>query len=158
MSNETPKPSHAKTKLVPKYLRYVFVAIAIIAVILPFFFIGRPTTTLVSGDKKFQLEIVSTAESQQKGLGGRSNMADDHGMIFVFDPPATQCFWMKDMQFALDIIWLNAEKKVTKVAQNISPESYPEKFCSDDATKYVIELNAGQAAKAGIVPGKVLSL
>jgi len=158
MSNETPKPSHAKTKLVPKALRYGFVALAIIAVILPFFFIGRPTTTLVSGGREYHLEIVSTAESQQKGLGSRRNMASDRGMIFVFDPPATQCFWMKDMQFPLDIIWLNSAKQVTKVAANVSPSSYPEKYCSDNATKYVIEINAGEAKKADIAVGDTLKL
>jgi uncharacterized membrane protein (UPF0127 family) len=158
MSNETPKPNHAKTKSAPKLLRYGLVGLALAALILPFFFVGRPTTTLVSGGREYRLEIVSTSASQEKGLGGRQNMAADRGMIFVFDSPETQCMWMKDMQLSLDIIWLNSAKQVTKVAENVSPSTYPEKYCSDDATKYVIELNAGEAKKAGIAVGATLKL
>lgn len=157
MSNETPKPNLAKIKSAPRTLRYGLMAVAFVAVILPFFFVGRPTATLEYGGRKYTLEIVSTAESQEKGLGGRRDMADDHGMIFVFDPPGEQCIWMKDMQFSLDIIWLNSAKQVTKVASGISPETYPEKYCKD-TTKYVIELNAGEAKKAGITPGTTLKL
>lgn len=158
MLNETPKPNRAKTKSAPKLIRYILVGVAIVAVILPFFFVGRMTTTLVSGGRTYTLEIVSTAESREKGLGGRREMASDRGMIFVFDPPGVQCIWMKDMQFPLDIIWLNSVKTVTKVASNVSPSSYPEKYCNDDEAKYVIELNAGEAKRAGIAPGKILSL
>lgn len=85
-------------------------------------------------------------------------MASDQGMIFVFDPPSVQCFWMKDMEFPLDIIWLNRAKTVIKVAANVSPSSYPEKYCSDEEAKYVIELNAGEAKRADIVVGRRLQL
>jgi uncharacterized membrane protein (UPF0127 family) len=159
MSKSTQNSATAKTKSARKtYVRYGLVALAVLALILPFFFVGQPTVTLESGGRSYRLEIVSTAESQEKGLGGRRNMASDRGMIFVFDPPAVQCFWMKDMQFPLDIIWLNSAKKVTKVAANVSPSTYPEKYCGDDTTKYVIELNAGEAKKAGIVPGVTVKL
>lgn len=158
MSNETPKPNPAKTKSVPRTLRYIFVGLAVVAVVLPFFFVGPPTTTLVSGGREYRLEIVGTAASQEKGLGGRRDMASDRGMVFVFDPPARQCMWMKDMYFPLDIIWLNRAKTVTKVVSGVTPSTYPEKFCSDDETKYVIELNAGEASKAGITVGDTLRL
>lgn len=157
MSKSTPNSATAKTRLVPKPLGYGLVGLAVLALILPFFFAGHPTATLKSGGREYQLEIVSTAESQQKGLSDRRNMAESRGMLFVFDPAETQCIWMKDMQFPLDIIWLDATKTVVKVAENVAPSTYPEKYCAD-STKYVIELNAGEAKRADITPGAVLKL
>lgn len=158
MSKPTPNSATAKTKSASKYLSYGLTALAVVAILLPFFFQGRPTANLVSGEKTYRLEIVTTAESQEKGLGGRRDMAQDHGMIFVFGTPATQCFWMKGMLFPLDIIWLDSAKTVTKVASDVSPATYPRQYCSDEKTKYVIELNAGQAKKAGISQGVTLKL
>lgn len=158
MSKSTPSSATEKTRLGSRALRYSLVTAAVVAISLPFFFQSRPTTTLQNEGRKYRLEIVTTAAAQEKGLGGRKNMATDHGMIFVFSKPATQCFWMKDMQFSLDMIWLDSTKRVTKVAANISPATYPEKYCSDVTTKYVIELNAGEAEKAGIGVGDTLRL
>jgi len=143
---------------VPKPLGYSLVVVAVLALVLPFFFVGHPMATLKSTGKQYQLEIVSTAASQEKGLGGRRSMASDKGMIFVFGSPMVQCFWMKDMQFPLDIIWLNSAKQVTKIAANVSPDTYPQKYCSDSTTKYVIELNAGEAEKANMHIGTALEL
>ena len=157
MSKSTQSSATAKTRLVPKPLGYGLVGVAVLALILPFFFVGHPTATLKSGGKAYQLEIVSTAAVQEKGLGDRQHMAADKGMLFVFGTSETQCIWMKDMQFPLDILWLDNTKTVVKVAENVAPSTYPEKYCTD-STKYVIELNAGAAKQADIRVGRHLQL
>ena len=139
--------------------------VAILALLLPFAFAKPATATLQAGKKTYALNIAASTAAQQKGLGGRKSLARNRGMLFVFDAPATQCFWMKDMQFPIDIIWLNSDKQVTRVAANVSPDTYTEasgknsqKFCGDVSTKYVIELNAGEAKQAGLVVGQPVSL
>lgn len=85
-------------------------------------------------------------------------LAKDRGMVFVFDKPGTQCMWMKNMQFPIDIIWLDEAKKVTSIVPNVSPSSYPMQYCGATTTKYVIELNAGETKRAGIKLGDNLQL
>ena len=79
-------------------------------------------------------------------------------MLFVFAKPSVQCFWMKDMQFPIDIIWLDSTKKVTHIETNVDPMTYPKQYCGDDTTKYVIELRAGEAAAAQIAVARTLNL
>lgn len=156
MSNETPKPNPVKTKSAPK--SWIFASIAVVAVLLPFFVSMKPTATLRVGERSYVLNIAASKASQEKGLGGRESLAQDRGMLFVFKAPATQCFWMKDMQFPLDIIWLNSTKQVTYVAANVTPATYPQQYCGDASTKYVVELNAGEAKRAGLIVGQQVSL
>ena len=132
--------------------------IAIAAMGLPFLFIQPPSTTLKTDAKTYTLMIANTDAGRQRGLGGRASLASDRGMIFVFDEAGTECFWMKDMQFSLDMIWLSNDKKITKIETNVTPATYPKQFCGDETTRYVIELNAGEAERAGLHVGMVLSL
>ena len=61
------------------------------------------------------------------------------------------------MKFSIDIIWLDANKKVVQLEKNVPPSSYPNTFCADNA-QYVIELNAGQVRDAKIARGQVFDL
>ena len=109
------------------------------------------------GGQTYHLEMAATPAAQQKGLGGRVAMAHDQGMLFSFDHPALECFWMKDMHFALDIIWLAANQRIGAIEANISPSTYPHTFCPKVSAKYVIELDAGQAAAARLQIGQSLT-
>lgn len=98
-----------------------------------------------------------TPAAQTRGLGGRKSLPVNEGMLFVFAHPGQQCFWMKDMHFPLDIIWLNGSKQVVFIKSNLSPKTYPETFCPPNSAQYVIELNAGQAQKARLHTGETLN-
>jgi uncharacterized protein len=105
----------------------------------------------------YKLEAVIDTQAQLKGLGGRARMPRDQGMLFAYDQSAAgRCFWMKDMRFALDIIWIDSYKKVVTVAPDISPKTYPGDSCPSGPSQFVIELNAGEAQRAGIGPGMTL--
>lgn len=97
----------------------------------------------------FALERADTIMARQNGLSGREEISNNSAMLFIFDKPATQCMWMKDMKFDIDIIWLNEDKKINKVKNSVSPSTYPETFCADD-TKYVIELAGGSLNAYGL--------
>ncbi len=101
---------------------------------------------LAAAGQCYALERAVTNEEHTKGLSGRDNLASQTGMLFVFSQPKEVCIWMKDMRFNLDIVWLNESKTITKIGKNVSPDTYPSTFCSDN-TKYVIELNSGDADK-----------
>ncbi|MFO0920733.1 MAG: DUF192 domain-containing protein [Candidatus Saccharimonadales bacterium] len=104
------------------------------------------------------LEIANTDATRVMGLSGRENMEENSGLLFVFPKPGKQCIWMKDMNFALDIIWLDSDKKITAIKKDVKPESYPDAFCPSDDAKYVIELNSGVSSRAGLQVGQKISL
>lgn len=112
---------------------------------------------LYAPDKNLTVEVVDTPELRSKGLSGREGLDTDSGMLFVFENQSDQnCFWMKDMKFSIDMIWMNDKKQVINVAENISPETYPESFCPNGQAKYGLELNAGTATQAGMTQGVTL--
>lgn len=108
-------------------------------------------------DTRFLLTVADTDSKRAKGLGGRKYMSQDQGMLFVYDQPGKQCFWMKDMHFALDIVWMDVTKKVVHIARTVRPETYPHVICPAVPAQYVIELRAGQATSLDMQTGDTLS-
>lgn len=112
---------------------------------------GYATTKLTSGGKSYTVLLADDTYKSTKGLGYRDNLPANQGMLFPYKVEEQQCFWMKGMKFSIDMIWLDADRKVTAVETNVSPATYPKSFCHDG--QYVLELNAGQAEKAAIRQG-----
>lgn len=115
-----------------------------------------PTIPLRVGDAKFNLEIADTPDERERGLSGRKSLAQDMGMLFVFDQPGPHCFWMKDTLIPLDIIWLNKQKQIVQVKYSAQPGSYPESYCPNQSVSSVVELNAGAVPRQLIIVGKSL--
>lgn len=105
-----------------------------------------------------KLEKVTTEAGRIQGLSDRLSMPQNRGMLFVFDESGQQCMWMKDMHFGLDMLWLNENKEIVKIAENATPDTYPNSFCSEIPAKYVLELNSGLAQKSGLKLGQKLYL
>ena len=101
-------------------------------------------------DVSINVEIAKTNEEKQKGLSGRESLAKDSGMLFIFDPSSTPNFWMKDMKFAIDIIWIK-EGKIIKIDGGIQPPSAgtPDNklkiYTPGASIDKVLEVNAGFA-------------
>lgn len=102
------------------------------------------------------LEHAVTNQARIKGLSDRDSLAQQTGMLFVFERVDEQCFWMKDMRFSIDMIWLSDRKQVLKIERNVSPNTYPNSFCAPD-TKYVLELPANDTQKYAIGTGQILN-
>lgn len=113
---------------------------------------------LTAGHKNYRMEVARTVAAQERGLSGRAYLPRDAGMLFAFDQPGTHCFWMKDMQFALDLLWLNAANQVVYMLPNTAPDSYPHTFCPAVLATSVIELNAGESKAADIRLGDVVQI
>lgn len=101
-----------------------------------------PRTVRV-GAEEYVLERADTYAEREKGLGGRESMCAECGMLFIFEAPGQYAFWMKDMRFPLDIIWLSGET-VVFVAYDV-PSDFPGIIEPAVSADRVIELNAGAA-------------
>ncbi|HKU18984.1 MAG TPA: DUF192 domain-containing protein [Candidatus Saccharimonadales bacterium] len=110
--------------------------------------------TLVSNGHQYSLQVADSDASRQKGLSGVGSLAANKGMVFVYPREESLCFWMKEMHFSLDMVWLNARLQITHIEADVQPSSYPQSFCAQG--QYVIELNAGQARAARIAPWQTL--
>jgi uncharacterized membrane protein (UPF0127 family) len=77
-------------------------------------------------------------------------------MLFTFDYPDMYAFWMKDMEFPIDIIWLDDSFKIVHVESGVSPQSYPKIFRPTKESSFVLEVNAGIAKKNNYTEGSTL--
>ena len=103
------------------------------------------------------VQVASTISAWAQGLGGQESLGEDEGMLFVFDTPARRSFYMKDMNFPIDIIWLDENMQVVYIKENAEPDSYPEEtFTPDQKAKYVLEVNAGFVERNGITLGSTM--
>jgi len=100
--------------------------------------------------------VADTAMSRERGLSGRSSLSADESMLFIFSDPGLHAFWMKDMRFSLDLVWIGADKKITAISRDVSPDSYPKIFLPPRPVSYVLELNAGAAQNFGLEAGAAL--
>jgi uncharacterized protein len=100
--------------------------------------------------------VVDTPRLRSRGLSNKSILPQDEGMLFVFEEEGIYPFWMQDMNFDIDIVWLDAGGNVVYVVQNAMPESYPNLFTPTQEALYVWEVNAGFVAEKGIdIGGRV---
>jgi len=104
------------------------------------------------------VEVADTSQKRSLGLGKRSGLKKDWGMLFVFDKRKTHRFWMKDMQFALDIIWLD-NYRIVHILRNVQPGILGEKptiLEPPEAANFVLEIAAGRAAELRLKQGDLL--
>lgn len=103
-------------------------------------------------------KVADTPAEQRQGLSDAPVLASDRGMLFVFDAPAPRSFWMKDMRFPIDIIWLDGEM-VLGVEHNVPVPAGSDlpSYLSNAPADRVLELSAGAAAEHGVVPGSTLT-
>lgn len=109
----------------------------------------------VSG-RSFSLQIARSEQERELGLGNRISLPANQGMLFIFPQAQPECFWMKDMHFSIDMIWVNADKQIVYIQHNVSPNTYPHSFCPAQPAKYVIELDAGTTDNTGMRVGQTL--
>lgn len=106
------------------------------------------------GERSFSIEIADTSAEREAGLMFRQRMADDHGMLFVFEEPREVNFWMKNTPLPLDLIFVGKDGKIRAIKQG-EPQS--EAIISPGMpVRFVLELKAGTAARDGIEDGDLL--
>lgn len=106
-----------------------------------------PLIPVTLGEVSLQASIADTEPEREQGLSDTPYLPAGVVKLFVFDTSAPWAFWMKDMQYPIDIIWLDEQKTVIHIADNLAPETYPTAFSPTVPARYVIETAAGVTTK-----------
>jgi hypothetical protein len=108
------------------------------------------------GGQSVKVDLAVTGAEQAQGLSGRESLSPDEGMLFIFSKPGKYAFWMKDMNFPIDMIWITPDMKIDYIKKNALPNLYPETYGpgKDDAdAKYVLEVSTGFSDKNNLKIG-----
>lgn len=107
-------------------------------------------------DRCIQAEVAGNFIEREKGLMSKDSLADDSGMLFIFEEEELHSFWMKNMAFPLDILWLDSNKKITYIKENAQPcKESCESLLPGAKAKYVLEVPAGFVERNKIEVGQV---
>lgn len=110
------------------------------------------------GGEALVLEVADTDRLRTKGLSGHAPLRQNEGMLFVFSEDDYYGFWMKDMLFPIDIIWLDREYRIVDKKEHAAPESYPQVFVPEEPARYVVELSAGFFAEHHLEVGNIMQI
>jgi uncharacterized membrane protein (UPF0127 family) len=104
-----------------------------------------------AGPRSFTIEIADSADERSRGLMFRETMADDHGMLFIFEQEKPVAFWMKNTPMPLDLVFIDQKGEIRAV---LPGEPFSEAVITPGApVRFVLELKAGTAARNGIAAG-----
>ena len=113
-----------------------------------------PSIRLNAGIHNIQAEVAQSAEERSIGLMFRETMGTSEGMLFAFEQPAQQCFWMKNTLLPLSIAFIADDGSITNI-EDMKPQTL-DSHCSAKPVRFVLEMNDGWFEKRGIKPGAKL--
>lgn len=147
-------------KINTKNIAIVIVSILVIIGLFDKF--STPAKTININGQEYKVEVVDTPEKLTQGLSGRKSLADDEAMLFLFGDKDFRSFWMKDMNFAIDLLWIDANL-IVGWEKNMQPQpgaSYQKlkKYRSLQPVDKVLELPAGTIDKLEIKKGQTINL
>lgn len=135
----------------------IFLIVLVVTLILS----SRKSTQVVVNDKAFNVMVAKTDKEKQIGLSGREKIAENQGMLFIFETPDYYSFWMKEMKFPIDIIYINGSK-VTTVVKNAKPPSSGNGdltiYRPNEKSDKVLEVIAGSSEKYNIKTGTTVKM
>lgn len=114
-----------------------------------------PRVTLTAGMHLINAQVAATPEQRATGLMFRKEMPASEGMLFVFEQPAGQCFWMKNTLLPLTAAFVADDGTIVNLA-DMKPQSL-DSHCSVRPVRYVLEMHQGWFAKRGLKAGSKLS-
>jgi uncharacterized membrane protein (UPF0127 family) len=124
---------------------------------------STPTpTTVTIGDASFAVELAVTPQQQAQGLSRRPSLTPGTGMLFIFKSEGQPFFWMKDMHFPLDMVWISAEYVVVDITEDVPPPDSGQTtsdlptYRPAEPAQYVLEINAGEAESADMRIGDLV--
>lgn len=106
---------------------------------------------LTVGGQTIQVELATTPAARERGLMGRTHLAADSGMLFVFDAPGRHCFWMRDTLLPLAIAFIDAQGRVVH-RTDMQPRT-DTLHCPPVDARYALEIAQGSHLRAQLAPG-----
>jgi len=114
-----------------------------------------PAIRLSAGIHNIQAQVAQTPDERATGLMFRRSMGPNEGMLFAFEEPGVQCFWMKNTLLPLSAAFVQDDGTVTNI-EDMKPQTL-DSHCSKKPVRFVLEMNQGWFAKRGIKAGDKLS-
>jgi uncharacterized membrane protein (UPF0127 family) len=114
-----------------------------------------PRVPITAGMYRIDAQVASTPQQRQVGLMFRENLPQQEGMLFVFEQPAVQCFWMKNTLVPLTAAFVADDGRIVNLA-DMQPQT-TDSHCSEAPVRYVLEMNQGWFAKKGLRKGAKLA-
>lgn len=111
--------------------------------------------------QRYTVEVAADDASRARGLMFRDSMPRDHGMFFIHDREAPQAYWMKNTRIPLDILYFDNDLRLVSQQRDVPPCSAGNRcppYPSAGPARYVLELNAGEAARLGVQDGAELTV
>lgn len=115
------------------------------------------TVTTSSGNYSFDVEVADSTTERATGLMNRTELADDAGMIFVWDEDTLSSFWMKDTLISLDILFIDMGKFIVYIQPSATPLS-EDLITPTSSFRYVLEVASGFVGRSGVVVGDQVEL
>lgn len=121
---------------------------------------SQTKTKVTINNKSFNVFVAKTETEKQIGLSSKNKIDDDQGMLFLFDKPDFYSFWMKEMKFPIDIIYIENNKITTiiKNAQVLSETGNLPTYQPKEKSEMVVEIKAGLAEKYKINEGSSVKI
>jgi len=150
-----------------KFKKYISFVVVILFLGVIAFFLANQNIFLrksIGNDIKFvkiagqivKVDLALTQKDQEQGLSGRESLKDNEGMLFIFSKAQKNYFWMKDMNFPIDIIWLDENFRVIYIQKDALPSSYPNVFGPAVDNSYVLEVSSGFSKKNNLKEGDLV--
>ena len=117
----------------------------------------KETRDITVGDTVVSVNFAVTESERKQGLSGKEKLAESEGLFFIFEKNGIYPFWMKDMNFPIDIVWVSEDFVVVDITKNAQPDSFPKTFIPRQPIRYVLEVNAGLTDRDMIKIGDVVS-
>ena len=119
-----------------------------------------PSVPLIRiGNTTYVVDLAVAASDRARGLSGRPTLEADRAMLFVYDEDEPRTFWMPDMHFPLDMVWIRSDCTVAGVTADVpnppldTPRGELPRYPSNEPVRFILEINAGQAETHRIFPG-----
>lgn len=142
--------------------RKIFIPLILTILIITVIFLEKKvkiydsTPNITINNRTIDVEIADNDAERAQGLSGRKNLENDHGMLFIFPTSGFYSFWMKDMNFPLDFVWIDQDK-VVDIMENIPQPAKGEMnlptYTSTSPVDKVLEISAGDIKKLNIAKG-----
>jgi hypothetical protein len=148
-------PSSRDNLRMKKYFFLLLASLAIAAAAQEQPQLDLPRVQLQAGMNQIDAQVASGYEQRMTGLMYRKEMPQHEGMLFVFDQPSMQCFWMRNTLLPLTAAFIADDGTIVNLA-DMKPQT-EDSHCSAKPVRFVLEMNQGWFAKKGIKPGMKLS-
>lgn len=114
------------------------------------FNVAQPQLLLLNERTTLTVNVADSNAERVRGLSGQPSLPERHGLLFDFKRADKYGIWMRDMCFAIDIAWLDADGRVVDFRGNVHPDTFPESFRPQHPARYVVETAPGQGLEKGL--------